>query len=257
MENTLTISWIQAPLSWEQKADNRAYFQKQFEHVKADVVLLPEMFSTGFSMHPDRLAESMRGETVAWMKEQASKWNIAICGSLIIEENDQFYNRLIWVNTDGSTWTYNKRHLFSYAGEDEVYTAGQERVIWDFKSWKILPQVCFDLRFPVWSRNQEDYDLAFYVANWPSKRSYAWKQLLVARAIENQAFVIGVNRIGNDGNQIAHSGDSMALNPLGEVMVASEPNKATTSTVTLSKKELVKVRERFQFLKERDEFTLL
>ena len=257
MEKALTISWIQAPLSWEQPSKNRTFFQKQFADIKADVVLLPEMFSTGFSMQPDQLAETMDGETVSWMKDQAVKWNMAICGSVIIKADGQFYNRLIWANPDASVWIYDKRHLFSYAGEDKVYAAGNERVIWNYKGWKILPQICFDLRFPVWSRNQGDYDLVFYVANWPAKRAFAWKQLLIARAIENQSFVIGVNRVGDDGNQIAHSGDSVALNPLGEVMKASTPNEFEVSTTVITKEELDNVRVRFKFLDERDTFNIL
>ncbi len=257
MQDSLKVSWIQAPLVWENADGNRSFFENEISLIETDVVLLPEMFTTGFSMNPSALAETMDGETIQWMRRLAAQQNCAIAGSVIIREDEQYFNRLVWMNPDGAYWTYDKRHLFSYAGEEKVYTAGNERVVWNFKGWRILPQVCFDLRFPVWARNQNDYDLAFYVANWPSKRSFPWKQLLVARAIENQAFVIGVNRVGDDGNGIAHSGDSLALNALGETLEASTPFQKSVDTVELRKEDLELVRNRFQFLQEQDDFKLL
>jgi predicted amidohydrolase len=257
MQDSLRVSWIQAPLVWEDAEANRSFFENEISSIEADLILLPEMFTTGFSMNPSALAETMDGETMQWMKRLATEQNCAIAGSLIIQENERYFNRLVWMNPDGECWTYDKRHLFSYAGEEKVYTPGRKRVVWNFKGWRILPQVCFDLRFPVWARNQNDYDVAFYVANWPSKRSFPWKQLLIARAIENQAFVIGVNRVGDDGNGIAHSGDSVALNALGETLLASTAFQKSIDTVELKKEDLELIRDRFQFLQEQDDYKLL
>ena len=197
----INVTLIQSDIIWEDKVSNLKNYQNKISQIEStDLIVLPEMFTTGFSMNPKDISETMSGETIQWMKSNASKMNSAICGSIIIEEDDKYFNRFIWVNPDGSICQYDKKHLFSFAGEDKNYTAGNEKIIIEYKGWKICPLVCYDLRFPVWSRNSEDYDLLIYVANWPTKRKLAWKSLLVARAIENQCYVIGVNRVGKDEN---------------------------------------------------------
>ena len=229
---------------------------------KTQVVILPEMFSTGFSMKPEILAETMEGETVQWMKRVAAEKKIILTGSVIIEEDNKYYNRSIWMLPNGQYGYYNKRHLFAYAEENKHYTAGTERFIASVNGWKINLQVCYDLRFPVWARQQFDeqsafeYDVLIYVANWPERRSLAWKTLLQARAIENQCYVIGVNRVGKDGNSIYHSGDSMVIDPLGEILYHKK-DEEDIFTITLHKKELKEVRERFQFWRDKDEFQIL
>lgn len=229
---------------------------------KTQVVILPEMFSTGFSMKPSELAETMDGETVQWMKQMAAQQRIILTGSVIIKEDEQFYNRLIWMLPNGEFGCYNKRHLFAFAGEDEHYAGGTERFIASVNGWKINLQVCYDLRFPVWARQQFDeeksfeYDVLIYVANWPERRSHAWKTLLQARAIENQCYVIGVNRVGIDGNDISHSGDSMVIDPLGEVLYHKKDDE-DVFTITLKKEDLKSVREKFQFWRDADEFSIV
>lgn len=234
---------------------------------KTQVVILPEMFSTGFSMKPETLAETMDGETVQWMKRVAAEKKVILTGSVIISQaaqngQNEYYNRSIWMLPNGEYGYYNKRHLFAYAEEDKHYTAGIERFIASVNGWKINLQVCYDLRFPVWARQQFDaeknfeYDALIYVANWPEKRNTAWKALLQARAIENQCYVIGVNRIGEDGNGIYHSGDSMVIDPLGEILYHKK-DEEDIFTITLEKKNLNEIRERFQFWRDADEFQIL
>ena len=235
-----------------------------------EVVVLPEMFSTGFSMNPAKLAEPMHGETVEWMKEIAAKKRIILTGSLIVEEEGMYYNRLLWVLPNGQIGQYDKRHLFAYAQEDKFYAPGNRRLIASVKGWKINLQICYDLRFPVWARqsapplptveqmekgleNKPEYDLLIYVANWPEKRSLAWKSLLVARAIENQSYVVGVNRTGTDGNEIYYSGDSMIVDPLGNILYSKEHEEDVFST-TLNREELDRIRSRFPFLRDADNF---
>jgi predicted amidohydrolase len=229
---------------------------------KTELVILPEMFSTGFSMNPVLLAERMDGETVAWMKEISKENRIILTGSVIIEEAGKYYNRLIWMMPNGDLGYYDKRHLFGYSGEDQHYTPGNKRLIASVKGWKINLQVCYDLRFPVWARQQltspdklPEYDVLIYVANWPERRSHAWKTLLCARAIENQSYVIGVNRVGNDGNDIYHSGNSLVIDPMGEVLyhLADEED---IFTITLEKEKLREIRDKLPFLKDADEFGL-
>lgn len=228
---------------------------------KTEIVVLPEMFSTGFSMQPKLFAETMEGETVEWMKRVSSENGIVLTGSMIAEENGHYFNRLVWMLPNGQFGYYDKRHLFAYAGEHAEYTAGNKRLIASVKGWKINLQVCYDLRFPVWARQQTqngmpEYDLLIYVANWPEKRSHAWKTLLCARAIENQCYVVGVNRVGNDGNNIYHSGNSLVIDPLGQVLyhMADEED---VNTITLSKEKLAEVRTRFPFLNDADGFTII
>jgi len=230
---SLTITTIQTNLVWENKAANLQVLENKINDLeeKTEIIVLPEMFSTGFSMQPAKLAETMDGETVQWMKDIAAKNKIILTGSLIIEENDRYYNRLIWMLPNGQAGYYDKRHLFAYGEEDKFFTAGNKRLIASAKGWKINLQVCYDLRFPVWARNRlleadtspeknlltstgtetisnisPEYDILIYVANWPERRNHAWKTLLCARAIENQCYVVGVNRVGRDGNNINHSG---------------------------------------------------
>lgn len=232
---------------------------------KTEIVVLPEMFSTGFSMNAKGLAETMEGETVQWMKRVAAQKKIILTGSIIIEANGNYYNRLLWILPNGQYGVYDKRHRFAYAGEDAHYTAGNKRLIASVKGWKINLQVCYDLRFPVWSRQTPsspaevgkapEYDVLIYVANWPERRSQAWQILLQARAIENQCYVVGVNRVGNDGNEIHYSGDSMIIDPLGEVLYTKKEAE-DIFTITIDRSHLDKVREKFPFWKDADEFTL-
>lgn len=260
--SALTLSLIQSDLVWENKEENLLRFSEKIASLqgKTNVVILPEMFSTGFSMNPSSLAETMDGPSVTWMKDQSSKNRVILTGSLIIKENGSFFNRLLWVLPNGEIGYYNKRHLFSFAGENEEYSPGNKRLIASLNGWKINLQVCYDLRFPVWSRQQiengtPEYDLIIYVANWPERRSHAWKTLLCARAIENQCFCIGVNRIGADGNGIEHSGDSLVVGPLGEVLYHCS-GKEDVFTITLERNELEEARRKFPFLKDADQFLI-
>lgn len=259
----LTITTIQTNLSWEDKRANLQMLEDKIAALpdKTEIVVLPEMFSTGFSMQPKLFAETMEGETVEWMKRVSSENGIVLTGSMIAEENGHYFNRLVWMLPNGQFGYYDKRHLFAYAGEHAEYTAGNKRLIASVKGWKINLQVCYDLRFPVWARQQTqnglpEYDLLIYVANWPEKRSHAWKTLLCARAIENQCYVVGVNRVGNDGNNIYHSGNSLVIDPLGQVLyhMADEED---VNTITLSKEKLAEVRTRFPFLNDADNFTII
>lgn len=266
----LTITLVQTALHWEDKAANLAMLENAINNItaKTELIVLPEMFSTGFSMQPAALAEPMSGPTVQWMQRMATTKRAIITGSLIIEEADCYYNRLIWMLPNGQYGYYDKRHLFGFAGEDAQYTAGNKRLIASVKGWKIHLQVCYDLRFPVWARQQlplgatdgaaapAEYDILLYVANWPQRRSLAWKTLLQARAIENQCYVVGVNRVGYDGNEIYHSGDSMVVDAMGEI-VYHKQDEADVFTITLEKTTLVTIREKLPFLKDADAFTIL
>ena len=265
--SSLTITVIQTDLIWQNKKANLDLLEQKINSINGhkELVVLPEMFSTGFSMQPALFAETMEGETVAWMKRIAVEKKIILTGSIIINEGEKFYNRLIWMLPNGQYGQYYKRHLFAYAGEDEHYSAGSKRLIASVKGWKINLQICYDLRFPVWARQtpatQDDtgdgmYDLLLFVANWPNKRSHAWKTLLEARAIENQCFVVGVNRVGTDGNNQYYSGDSLVINPMGETLY----HKAEVEdiyTITLQKKDVIDVRKQFPFWKDADEFRIL
>lgn len=266
--SSLTFTLIQTALLWENKEANLQMLEQKIASIKekTQVVVLPEMFSTGFSMKPQQFAETMDGPTVQWMKRVATSKRIALTGSIIIEEDGRYYNRLIWMLPNGKCGIYNKRHLFAFAGEDQHYTPGTQRLIASANGWKINLMVCYDLRFPVWSRQSPlqkegdestpEYDILVYVANWPERRSHAWKTLLQARAIENQCYVIGVNRTGNDGNNIYHSGDSMVVNAVGEVLY-HKAHEEDIFTITLDKAHLQKVREKMPFLKDADSFLIL
>jgi predicted amidohydrolase len=255
----LTISIIQTNLHWENKAANLRMLEDKIKNREqpTEMVILPEMFTTGFSMNPNAFAETMDGETVAWMKRIAAEEKIILVGSIIAKEDDNFYNRLIWMLPNGQYGQYDKRHLFGFAKEDEHYTAGTKRLIAQAKGWKINLLVCYDLRFPVWARqsSEGEYDILIYVANWPERRSHAWKTLLCARAIENQCYVIGVNRVGDDGNNIYHSGNSMIIDPLGQVLY-HKADEEDMFTITLEKENLQEVRTKFPFLKDADAFNI-
>tara|TARA_B100000795_G_C22806541_1_gene445286 strand:+ start:11638 stop:12402 length:765 start_codon:yes stop_codon:yes gene_type:complete len=244
----INISIIQTELAWEDKPTNLNHFETCLQQVPEDsrLVILPEMFTTGFSMNPKKLAEKMSGESVEWMRKQAISLNKTIVGSVIIEENKQYYNRLIWMKPDGKFQYYNKHHCFRYADEHLHYTGGDKELIVELEGWQFACYICYDLRFPVWSRNTNlKYDVALYIANWPAKRSEHWKTLLKARAIENQAYTIGVNRIGNDGKGFGHSGDSIVLNGQGEQISNTESNKFSIETITLNANELIDYRNKF------------
>lgn len=261
--SALSITTIQTNLIWEDKAANLYALEQKINSIQnpTEIVVLPEMFSTGFSMQPSLFAETMEGETLNWMKKVSIQNKIILTGSIIIEEEGKYYNRLIWMLPNGECGYYDKRHLFAFGQEDKFYNAGNKRLIAQVKGFKINLQVCYDLRFPVWARQQNksggmEYDVLIYIANWPEKRSHAWKTLLCARAIENQCYVVGVNRVGTDGNNIYHSGNSLVIDPLGQVLYHM-PDDEDVSTVTISKDYLNEVREKFPFWKDGDEFSLV
>jgi omega-amidase len=263
MSTTLTITVIQTNLHWEEKQANLQALEKKINSIseKTEIVLLPEMFNTGFSMQAKQLAETMDGETVKWMKRIAAAKKIILAGSMIIEEQGHYYNRLIWMLPNGQHGVYDKRHRFAYAGEDEHFTPGTKRLIASVKGWKINLLVCYDLRFPVWSRQSiqndaPEYDVLVYVANWPDKRIKAWETLLRARAIENQCYVVGVNRVGDDGKGIHYNGNSMIVDPLGETLYQKKDDE-DIFTITLEKNKLQEVRERFPFWKDADGFQII
>ncbi|MBK8609488.1 MAG: amidohydrolase [Chitinophagaceae bacterium] len=266
--STLTITTIQSNLIWEEKSANLRLLEKKIVEIeeKTEIVILPEMFSTGFSMNPELLAETMEGETIEWMKRVSRENGVVLTGSLIIKEEDKYYNRLVWMLPNGQFGHYDKRHLFAFGEEDKHYSPGNKRLIASVKGWKINLQVCYDLRFPVWARQAPpaagsaagtgvEYDILIYVANWPERRSHAWKTLLCARAIENQCYVIGVNRVGSDANNIYYSGNSLVIDPLGQVLyhMADEED---VNTITLQKEVLEDVRTKFPFWKDADQFNL-
>ena len=224
---------------------------------KTDVIVLPEMFSTGFTMNNKVVAETMSGSAITWMKSIAKKKKCVITGSLIIKEKNKYYNRLVWMLPNGKYKTYDKKHLFCYAGEEKYYAAGKKKLIVNIKGWKICPLICYDLRFPVWIRNKNNaYDVLLFVANWPERRSHPWKTLLLARAMENQAYVVGVNRIGKDGNEYSYSGDSGIIDFKGEVISKLKAHQNSTETVILSQKKLSDWRKTFPAWKDADTFTI-
>lgn len=257
MNEPLKITALQSDLHWENpEANHRALGEKLRKAEEADVYVLPEMFSTGFSMKTETLAEPMDGPTHGWMKAMAKELNAVVCGSIIIREEDNFYNRFLWVSPDGKTAHYDKRHRFTMADEHHHFSAGNTHTIVELKGWRIFLQVCYDLRFPVWSRNRKNYDLAIYVANWPAARVSAWSNLLLARAIENQCYVVGVNRVGTDGKDIPYSGASAIIDPKGDYIVQAEPNRDEELSATLSFSELIDFREKFPVLDDADGFDL-
>ncbi|HEV2354379.1 MAG TPA: nitrilase family protein [Puia sp.] len=292
--STLSVTTIQTDLCWEDKLANLRQLGEKIDRIDdhTELVILPEMFSTGFSMRPAELAEPMDGRTVEWMRNVAARKKVILTGSIIVAENGRYFNRLIWMLPTGKCGHYDKRHRFAYGGEDDQYTAGNKRLVASVKGWKVLLLICYDLRFPVWSRQRVaaagtaaamavnpvvnpastsaaaghaapregaasapslEYDLILYVANWPERRSLAWKTLLPARAVENQSFVIGVNRVGSDGNNIAYAGDSMVIDPLGETIYHAGRGE-DVHTLTIEKEHLETIRSRFPFWRDADHF---
>lgn len=258
MEEQLKVAIIQSDLVWEDPKQNRKNFSEKIESISdgIDMIVLPEMFTTGFTMNASAVAENMDGKTVLWMQKTASETNAAIVGSVIISENNKFYNRLLFVEPSGVITHYDKRHTFTLAGEDKIYASGTEKIIIDYKGWKICPLICYDLRFPVWARNTENYDVLLYVANWPKPRILAWDTLLKARAIENMSYCIGVNRVGEDKDHNEHCGHSTVYDVLGNNITPIKPNKEHIEIVSLERSQINFYRNKLRFLDDRDMFTV-
>ena len=256
MKNELRIVGIQADLFWENPKKNLTFFEEKINSLpeNVDLIVLPEMFTTGFTMNPEKVAEKMDGISVSWMLKIAAEKQIAITGSLVISDGANYYNRLIFVHPSGKIETYNKRHSFTLAGEHKVYTSGKEKLIVTYKGWRICPLICYDLRFPVWARNIENYDLLIFMANWPITRIKAWETLLKARAIENMSYVVGVNRTGKDANNYEYSGNSLAIDYLGEELSSLAKNEVGIISAIINKKNQAKVREALGFLNDMDSF---
>jgi omega-amidase len=261
--NDLRINLIQTDVSWEDSPGNLRHLSQLADKITepADVIVLAEMFNTGFSMHPERCAEPVNGPAMKFMARIAHEKNCLVTGSILTREKDQYYNRLIAMKPDGSHDHYDKRHLFSISGEDKAMTAGSSRIIVSWKGWNILPLICYDLRFPVWSRNhyanrKYEYDLLVYPSNWPKSRVHAFRSLLVARAIENLCFVAGVNRIGEDSEGTVHSGESMIIDPRGTIIVQGEAGKSGIISASLPAEELRKFRESFNTGPDWDRFSI-
>lgn len=254
----LKTAFIQSNIVWHNAEINRINFSKKINAISEEVniIILPEMFSTGFSMNPQEIAETMQGETVQWIQRLASEKNCAVSGSVIISENNHYYNRFLFVYPSGEIKHYDKRHLFTLAGEEKIYTPGNEKIIIDYEGWKICPLVCYDLRFPVWARNVEEYDVLLYVANWPKPRILAWDTLLRARSIENMCYVVGVNRVGSDTNKLEYVGHSAAYDCLGKRISKIEIEDEFIEIVKLDKEHISKVRRGLNFLNDKDEFTI-
>ncbi|TNJ44222.1 amidohydrolase [Tamlana fucoidanivorans] len=259
MQSQLNIAVIQSDLVWENPKANRENFETKILGITkaVDIIVLPEMFTSGFTMNASKVAEPMEGATVSWMKQLAVTKGAAILGSLVISDEDKnYYNRLLFVEPSGRITTYNKRHTFTLVGEDKVYTSGDEKVLIDYKGWRICPLICYDLRFPVWARNVDNYDVLIYVANWPKPRITAWDALLKARAIENMSYCIGVNRVGVDGVNSVYSGHSVVYNVLGQEILKTEAGTETIQTITLEKRHIEAYRNKLKFLNDRDHFTI-
>lgn len=254
----LKITLVQSELTWENAKLNLDHFGKLLKNTRknsTDLIILPEMFSTGFTMNAATVAEPMNGISVQWMKELAAVKNAVVCGSLIISVKGKYFNRLIWAEPDGNIDYYDKRHLFRLASEHETFTGGNKKLFVNLKGWKICPLVCYDLRFPVWSRTDGSVDLVIYIANWPERRAYAWNQLLIARAIENQCYVTGLNRVGIDGNENTYAGDSVVLDPLG-MLLSKMASLQKTETVSLKYKVLAELRKDFPVSLDADKFSI-
>ncbi len=251
----LTLTIVQSDIVWEDRAENLRQYSATLKKLpQTDLILFPEMFTTGFSMSTQHLAESMEGNTLYWLKEQSAQLRAAIGASLIIKEDDCFYNRFVLAAPDGSVAWYDKHHLFTMGNEHLHYTPGNTRVTMEYLGWRIRPIICYDLRFPVWSRNHDDYDLLICAANWPSPRHHVWKNMVVTRALENQCYCAAINRVGIDGMQLQFLGDSALVDPKGDVFFMGQ--EATHKTFTLSKPELQAFRSKFPVLNDRDDFTL-
>ncbi|MEY2830220.1 MAG: hypothetical protein RIQ33_2078 [Bacteroidota bacterium] len=267
MKNELRITIVQTTLHWKSYDANIKMLDEKLASISAettDIIVLPEMFTSGFTMDAEKCFETMNGKVVDWMKLKSKALQCAICGSLIIYENEKYYNRLIWMEPSGLSYTYDKAHLFRLSDEHKTYTKGTQKLIINYKGWNICPMICYDIRFPIWCRqqfsNSETYrgqfDILLFVANWPERRNIAWKNLLQSRAIENQCYVVGANRVGFDGNEIYHSGDSSIINPLGEIM-----EQVSNDDIIIQQKivldELIKIRRTYQFWQDADEFEIV
>ena len=254
----LKIALVQTNLFWKDKTANLAMLEEKVFNIEAgvDIIVLPEMFSTGFTMDASEVAEPLNLNTTKWMKQLAAQTKAVICGSIVIKDDGNYYNRFLWVEPSGQIQTYDKRHLFRMADEDQHYAAGKSNQIIHYKGWKILPQICYDLRFPVWSRNSDEYDILIFVANWPKPRISAWDTLLKARAIENMCYTIGVNRVGVDGNNLEYIGHSQAVDMLGEEMTPNSIEGEAVLEVHLDKSKLTENRNRFRFLNDKDSFSI-
>ncbi|MFC2152833.1 amidohydrolase [Bacteroidota bacterium] len=259
MSENLYVSCIQTDLSWENIDENLNHFANKFSSIpiESEIVILPEMFTTGFSMNSIELAEEMNEKSFQWMKEQAKRINKIIIGSIIVKENNNYYNRCISMFPNGKFYTYDKGHLFRMEKEHEDFTKGESKTIFKHNGWRICTLICYDLRFPVWSRNQNDYDLLIYIASWPESRRDVWNTLLKARAIENQTYVVGVNRIGQDGEGITYSGDTIVINPKGQIITKANDYKDEIISAELSLNELNQFREKFPVFLDADDFKLL
>lgn len=260
----LKITIIQSDLAWRNPEQNLKHFELLMDGISepTDLIILPEMFTTGFTMHPHDVAEKLNGKTLQWMLSIANDKNCVVMGSYIVEDEGKFYNRLYVMYPGGRSYDYDKRHLFRMAEENKFFTPGDKHLVFKIKGWKLSAFICYDLRFPVWCRNTYidgvfGYDCMIYVADWPGVRSHIWKTLLAARAIENQAYVVGVNRIGPDGNGIPHSGDSLVNDPWGNPIVQVPPNKESVETVTLSAEKLINFRNNVNFGLDWEKFEIL
>jgi len=254
----LRITLLQSDLVWENPKENIRNFTLKLNNLKkaVDVIVLPEMFTTGFTMNAKNLAEKVTGKSVTWMRRKAKKLDALVLGSLIIKEEGHYYNRLIAAFPNAAVQYYDKHHLFTLSGEHKVYTAGQERLQFNYKGWHICPLVCYDLRFPAWARNTTDYDVLIYIASWPKPRIDAWDTLLKARAIENMSYVVGVNRMGVDGNKLEYSGHSAAYDFLGKKLISTQKNQEDLANFSLSKNHLTSIRQKLNFLSDRDYFEI-
>lgn len=254
----MKIALIQSELVWENPSENLKLMQEKINSIASDVdlIVLPEMFTSGFTMNSKDVAETMQGDTILWLKATAKAKNCALTGSIVIEENGNYFNRLVFVFPDGTIQKYDKRHLFTLAGEDKIYTPGTEKRIVDYKGFKICPLICYDLRFPVFARNVENYDVLLYVANWPKPRINAWDILLKARAVENMSYVVGVNRTGLDGNQHEYTGHSQVVDFLGNYLLEPQEHEGVF-IVELDKNTMLQTRAKFAFLNDKDDFQIV
>jgi omega-amidase len=262
---TVNVTLIQTNLFWEDREKNLAHFEKLISAIptQTDLIVLPEMFTTGFTMNPEKNAEQHLGKGFEFMKKMAAQKKATICGSISTKDEEHYFNRLYWVDEKGVYDYYDKRHLFRMGKEEQYYRGGTNKIIKEVKGFKVCPLICYDLRFPIWSRNKFDketntwdYDVLIYVANWPEVRNHPWKQLLIARAIENQCYVVGVNRIGKDGNDVSHSGDSVVVNPRGEIISHTKANEESVETLKLDKAYLDEFRKVFPVGLDADDFEI-
>lgn len=254
----MKLAFLQIPLVWESPNANRlaieTYLNGQ-DFSETDILVLPETFTTGFSMQATHLSELMNGDTITWMQSLANQYALRIAGSIMVKEEGSVYNRFLVVDSKGIVGYYNKKHLFGLGAEKELITAGKERTTLSINDWRVNLQICYDLRFPVWMRNTDETDLIMIVANWPSPRIQAWRSLLVARAIENQCYVLGVNRLGEDGNKLSYTGDSMLVGPSGQIILDAG-NDTGLFFADLDKNHLMEFRAKFPFLNDADVFDI-